>query len=656
MKVNKKVCTACLSAVMFFSMMSSALATETDSNSAVIINSYGLNGISSVFVGKLSDGEIGLPGESLTVNVDMEMAKVLGSTDVGISIEMPNNISDGIYKISANEQEFIINKPEIKWTNSLAGTNTAVIGEKIYINGKNFLGSGNAKICFVDSNGNKTLSEVVASDNNYMVEVITPKTLEEGNYKLYLHNGFGGVAGWSDELSIIVSKQEKWNERIFNIEDFGAAGEDLMDDTFAFRCALAAAGDNGGGIVYVPRGRWIVSNYLVIPEFVTIRGMGDNSQVIYSTLAFDRGEVPETFFYGEGNFALEDFYVWGNRVRSFLITPENCKGNIRISGMNVKFSKAGGAHLDETEFGWGSAQNEWLVIPGYDFYSIEPDSVGVRGMKLYGDNIHITNNMFYFQADSLKLLNSQGHVIKDNVFRNFNPDGFSNDYLVNVKNTIYSNNEINTQLKIQNTDGYKTHNINIINNYLPANYCATRECVIITGGNSESICISKNRFENCGAALVENNCKNIILDDNQFIRSKGIEIELPAGSNASDIEITSNSFEACLYTGVYGDYAHNTDGMIGGIEINTQGNVQNLSVSSNIIKDNGRIKFNSNNGGKITNMLGSKNLINYADNGILVNSDNGVFETAVLYNNKFTEVTNCIVSNTEITNIEQEGY
>jgi len=587
-ELNKKVCTACLSAVMFFSMMSSAWATGN--------------------------------------------------------------------KPSANEQEFLINKPEIQWTNSPAGANTAVIGEKIYINGKNLLESGNSKICFVDSNGNETLSEVVTPDNNYMVEFIVPQTLEEGNHKLYFHNGSDNENSWSDEFSIAVLKPEKWNERVFNIEDFGANGEDLTDDTFAFRCALAAAGDNGGGIVYLPRGRWIVSNYLIIPEFVTIRGTGDNSQVIYSTLSFDRGKVPETFFYGEGNFTLENFYVWGNRVRSFLLTPENCKGNIKISGMNVKFTKAGGSHLNEAEFGWGGSQNEWLVTPGYDFYSTEPDSVGVRGMKLYGDNIHITNNMFYFQADSIKLSNSQGHVIKDNIFRNFNPDGFANDYLYNVKNTLYVNNEINTQLKIQNTEGNISHNINVINNYLPDNYCGSRECVIITGGNADNICISGNCFENCGAALVENNCKNIILDDNQFIRSKGIEIELPEGSNASDIEITSNSFEACLYTGVYGDYVNNADGMTGGIEIDNQGVIQNLSVSSNVIKDNGRIKFNAYNGGRVVNLLVKDNSINYADNGIIVNAENGIYESAVLYKNKFTEVTNCIVSNAEITSVEQEEY
>ena len=58
-----------------------------------------------------------------------------------------------------------------------------------------------------------------------------------------------------------------------NVVKFGAKGDGTTDDTAAFRKALDAAGKNGGGIVQVPVGNYLIKTNLSIPTCVTLEGV-----------------------------------------------------------------------------------------------------------------------------------------------------------------------------------------------------------------------------------------------------------------------------------------------------------------------------------------------------------------------------------------------
>ncbi|MEQ4481912.1 glycoside hydrolase family 55 protein [Cohnella silvisoli] len=58
----------------------------------------------------------------------------------------------------------------------------------------------------------------------------------------------------------------------YNAKDFGAKGDGASDDTQAVQDALDAAGNAGGGVVFVPSGRYKISGNLIIPTGVTLRG------------------------------------------------------------------------------------------------------------------------------------------------------------------------------------------------------------------------------------------------------------------------------------------------------------------------------------------------------------------------------------------------
>ena len=53
-----------------------------------------------------------------------------------------------------------------------------------------------------------------------------------------------------------------YSGKTFNVKDFGAIPDDLLDDAAGIAAAIKAAEQNGGGIVYLPRGRYLVNTTL----------------------------------------------------------------------------------------------------------------------------------------------------------------------------------------------------------------------------------------------------------------------------------------------------------------------------------------------------------------------------------------------------------
>jgi len=60
--------------------------------------------------------------------------------------------------------------------------------------------------------------------------------------------------------------------RLFNVKEYGASGNRSADDTKAFQAAIKAAGQNGGGIVFVPDGEYRVTENLNLGKGVELRG------------------------------------------------------------------------------------------------------------------------------------------------------------------------------------------------------------------------------------------------------------------------------------------------------------------------------------------------------------------------------------------------
>lgn len=58
-----------------------------------------------------------------------------------------------------------------------------------------------------------------------------------------------------------------------SVTEFGAVGDGKTDDTAAFQKALDAVSADGGGIVFVPTGTYLIKTHLNIPAHVTLEGV-----------------------------------------------------------------------------------------------------------------------------------------------------------------------------------------------------------------------------------------------------------------------------------------------------------------------------------------------------------------------------------------------
>ncbi len=74
-------------------------------------------------------------------------------------------------------------------------------------------------------------------------------------------------------IALMTSQANAANDFALNVKAFGAKGDGLTDDTAAFQKALDKAGSDGGGIVQVPVGNYLIKTHLNIPASVTLEGV-----------------------------------------------------------------------------------------------------------------------------------------------------------------------------------------------------------------------------------------------------------------------------------------------------------------------------------------------------------------------------------------------
>jgi hypothetical protein len=63
---------------------------------------------------------------------------------------------------------------------------------------------------------------------------------------------------------------------VYSVADFGAKGDGKTDATSAFQTALDAASKAGGGIVSIPKGNFLFSGHLNVPNAVTLKGVWES--------------------------------------------------------------------------------------------------------------------------------------------------------------------------------------------------------------------------------------------------------------------------------------------------------------------------------------------------------------------------------------------
>jgi len=203
-------------------------------------------------------------------------------------------------------------------------------------------------------------------------------------------------------VAIKVIAPPAWPSLTLNVMDFGADGRGLADDTAAIAEALAQLKNVGGGVLYFPRGRYLVSQTLSIPERTVLRGKRRE----LSAIAWPDAQEPlPDLLGGTHDFAIEElsFYCanYGNFLSVDLKSPQ--AGNVRLHRLRVVANRFRG-HM------YGEAEEMSRRFTRF----------GVHGGKLLalgGENVEVRDCDLLSSGCALFLTRARGARIADNVFR-----------------------------------------------------------------------------------------------------------------------------------------------------------------------------------------------------------------------------------------------
>lgn len=248
----------------------------------------------------------------------------------------------------------------------------------------------NADHAFILSGGSVTVK------SEQYLQVQLPMDIAAGEYEVFVYNGYGDNASWSMpcEKSITVGEAPyaSWSQTVFNVQSFGASGVNTQNATGYVLDALTAAAENGGGIVYFPKGVYNLIHSIIIPENVQIVGDGvDKSIILWSPDQWKWYDCPSYLCAVTNNVVFKNIAFYGTRsgtvFQNFGSTITDQAENIYFINVRMHFNALAGniTEGNTTAAGTGMTAAEMKMIA-------EDEASTAFGLELrYIDNLRLEN-------------------------------------------------------------------------------------------------------------------------------------------------------------------------------------------------------------------------------------------------------------------------
>ena len=303
----------------------------------VLLYGGGLTMSETVLVWRLPDGNPGQPPAvpPLIPPASAVRVKALQPTDSSVKFVLPESLTAGGYgfQIVAGTERSplrVLNRPELWFLQPTAllpglAANQAPPGGEVQLVGKNLTVRGDQaprpRLALRLKGGGPAIVLSMVKAEPFSVTARLPEGLAPGQYELFAHPGRGGAAAWSEPLAVEVKRAQTWPDKVFNVRDFGAKGDDVTDDTKAIRDALAASKKNSGGVVYFPWGTYRLSDWLLIPERTVLRGEVRDATILKWPLDApkDEKDFAKAAIYLGAQCGLEDLTLTARRVEHILL-------------------------------------------------------------------------------------------------------------------------------------------------------------------------------------------------------------------------------------------------------------------------------------------------------------------------------------------------
>jgi hypothetical protein len=309
-------------------------------NDLVMMVGGSLSGVKDALVWRLPDNSVEEPSTSLpTAPSDALNIKTLQANENSFKFQLPSNWKQGVYGVQIHGgATVVLNRPQLWFvqpTTLLPGliANEVAAGVEVQIIGKDLLlpnESGSASIAIRPAGGSWQQLRPGKAER-YSLLAILPATLPAGEYEIAVHNGSGGQYGWSTPIAFNVKQPERWPQKIWNVREHGAAGDDIHDDTAVIRKVLAEAEANGGGIVHFPWGTYRLDGFIVLPPRVVLRGENRDATILKwpENMPTDIKDFQRAAIYTCSQFGIENLTIIARNFDNTLmdLSYENIRSN-----------------------------------------------------------------------------------------------------------------------------------------------------------------------------------------------------------------------------------------------------------------------------------------------------------------------------------------
>jgi len=291
----------------------------------------------------------------------------------------------------------VLNAPDPWWFQGDGGASKSSPGGWLRIFGKSLCYKNQAKVRLSSDQKTIVLTPKDSTKNGpYSLLVDIPESLAPGNYTLFVHSGLGGDGEWRKAGTLQIGMAEIWKEDVFNVRDFRSENEgNKIDWTEPVKAALAKAENNGGGVVFFPRGRYVINEELKIPPHVIIRG---ESQALVSLYWPPREKALPSLITGTDNFVVEDISLYTDGFHRNVISGAN---NFKVHHVLIR----GNIYYRHSFVGVAST-----VKPVSRSYK---EGMGA-GIRITGNNAEVTDCDIYHSAAAIEMFHTCGGLIARN--------------------------------------------------------------------------------------------------------------------------------------------------------------------------------------------------------------------------------------------------
>lgn len=401
---------------------------------AVYIQGHELEPAVRTEYARLSDNPV---DTSTTAGVSFAPAwttvKPLQTSGSSLQFALPPSLRAGAYMVritGADGTSLVkdLNIPEIWWTQGEQGKGRAYQGGWLRIFGRALQLDPSRPAAFQLRSGERVAHHglLPARGDGYSLAVDLPADLAAASYTIWVHNGFGGAEGWRSAGEVNVAARPVWPDRRFDVTSFGALPNDDGDDAAGIQAALDAAGTAGGGEVYIPRGRYMVSAGLTVPLHVTLRGermeftalqwydYGVGEPKSNAPAYVKKGEPPVALIRGDAHFRIQDLtlYSWSH-YHGILAQHWKGEGNVHLARVRTR--------LNETSVNLGRFYASKEGESDAEFREFQARRERRKGMwtasfQAGGPNISVENCDFEDNGFGIIIDNGEGVVIRNSRF------------------------------------------------------------------------------------------------------------------------------------------------------------------------------------------------------------------------------------------------